>query len=40
MVMLLKFLHTGTYTYTPISTHAYLKTCISAHPKDSYVIGQ
>lgn len=35
----LKFLHTGTYAYIPISTHTYLKACISAHPKNGYIIA-
>lgn len=35
----LKFLHTGTSAYMPISTHTYLKACISAHPKNGYFIA-
>lgn len=31
--------HTGTYAYTPISTHTYLKACISAHPRNGYIIA-
>lgn len=33
----LEFLHIGTYAYTPISAYTYLKTCISAYPKNGYI---